>query len=777
MKKFIALAVICHLILVSLSIASTGAENLNVELFTHEHLASYQELAGCNTRQIVMLGDTLYAYLDNAKVYSWRISEPGPRMFCQLPELPEGAFPAYDRLGSGAKARLDKIVSCLATGDDALWGINVFSGKIGKITTDGIQWNEIQLDVTRLMPEGVPWPLRVVRAFVANNTLYTYVAMDDGVYPQNNYEMLAFDLSNGSCSVLDIHNAQGICEYKPGAILLLQPTDENTWTMQEMNLSTGTISESPFPSFPSARDKPIGGLAFDPVSDRLFFTTVGQVWSASQGEAYAPGAFVPVTNIVGETIAFALEDGRYALYFGGLHVRGVEAALAVPDMLRLEGCVDQTIYESFSRENPNIPVDISDRLIAPDEIVQLMVSGDPTADVYATFADQTFRALAEKGYAADLSSSAVLSSDIQTMYPNIQRIITDQAGNPVAYPFQLLLGNWQVDEALWRHIFGDAPLPKTYDQFLDAMVLWESTYADAHPEIDFAMNFDHAYWVRSIVNAFAQQYGQPNLPLDISSPVLRNVLQKLEQVRDIRMNNERNIQSLDDGEFMPKPEIFITAGFNNVLLDPVTSLSKPQAELVELDDVLEEGIYIDMPALVFTEGEQPLIPGKMIVWFVNPYSPRKELAIRYLEHAARMKNNDRTYYATHPDVNDPLVYEGYELWVLEMEQYRDVLKESLEEAEGIERLDIQSNLKDVENLLSNQDRIKWTISENAIANYRAFAPSIRFFEDNRYVIPEGSTFSKQLEGLYQRYADGVISLDAFLSEINAKMRMLFLEGE
>lgn len=479
-------------------------------------------------------------------------------------------------------------------------------------------------------------------------------------------------------------------------------------------------------------------------------------------------------DIVGEAPAFALEDGRYALFYGCLYVRGVEALTEVPDALRLQGCMDQEIYESFSSENPNIPVDFSYDLLSPDEIVQALVTGDQAADLYATFADQTFSAIVKKGYAADLSSSAVLSSDIQTMYPNIQRVITDQAGNPVAYPYQLLLGHWQVDEALWRHIFGNAPVPATYDRFMDAMVLWESTYADEYPEIHFSGDFDHAHWVRTIVNAFAQQYGQPNSPLNIDSPVLRSVLEKLEKVRDIRKNSGRNISFLANGEFMPYPDIFITAGFNNVLLNPVELTS--QTSTVSYDNV-EEQIYTDMPSLVFMEGEQPLTPGQMLVWFVNPYSAHKELAIRYLEHAARMKNNPRTYYATHPDANDPLINEGYEESLQEMERRRDELKESLKDAEETERAGIEDNLTYVEYWLSNKEKMKWDIGEAAIENYRAFAPSITFFEDNRYITPDGSALLHQLESLYQRYTDGLTSLDAFVKELDEKMRMLYIEGE
>ncbi|NLO85528.1 MAG: hypothetical protein GX096_08885 [Clostridiales bacterium] len=767
MKKRTALVAICLVLCMHLPIGMAQEDTKNMEVFTQTQLST-----SLYTQQMVMLGDTLYAYLDNETVWSWRPSDPAPNMYCQLPKLPEATGTVYHNLEDDEKARWDETVSFIATGDDTLWGINSYSGKIGKITEEGIAWDEVQLDMSPLMPQGNAWPLRVANAFVINNTLYAYIAMDNADYPKNNYEMLAFDLASGSYKYIDIQNAQGICSYHADSILMLQPTADNVWMIQTMDLSTETISDSPFQPFQSSSDQSIGGMAYDAASDRLFFTAESQVWGGAAGEAYASVAFLPVHELVGEAIAFALGDGRYALFSACLYVRDVQSAAETNPTLYAQGCTDQTIYESFTSENPNIPVEFLSGLLSPDEIVQLLVTGDQAADLYAVFADHTFSAIVQKGYAADLSSSAILTSDIGDMYPNIQHAITDEAGHPVAYPFQLLLGHWQVNEALWHYIYGDTPIPATYDQFLDAMLLWESSYADEYPEVDFSMNFDHAYWARTLVNAYAQQYGQPNVRLEINTDLLRGVLEKLQQVRDIRDTSGRSVHFADD--YMPKADLFITAGYNNVLLEPVES---QEQEDQSLDEIMLEGQYIDMPSLVFTEGEASCVLGKMLVWFVNPYSQNKEVAIRYLEHAARMNNNERTYYATHPNHNDPLAYKSYEQSAQELKTRQDELTESLKDATALQRSTLEETLIEVENSLANLEKRRWDISENAIAHYRSFAPSISFFEDNQYITPDGSLMLQQLEDLYERYAYGTINLDGFLRELDEKMYVLYLEGQ
>ncbi|HNX61585.1 MAG TPA: hypothetical protein PKN45_03000 [Candidatus Limiplasma sp.] len=770
MKKIIALAVICCLLFTCLPSLAAGTEPEDAELFTQTQIASLDGPASFTIRQIVMLNDTLYACLDDASVYAWRINESNPRLFCRLPECPEPASVAYGALPDDEKARWDETVSFLAAGDGALWGVNALIGKVGKVTEQGIQWGTVRLDVSPLMPDENPWPLRVVNAFVSNNVLYTCLALDNGVYPQNNYQLFAFDLSTGSCTELDIRNAQGLCAYRPGFVLLLQSAENNVWSVEVMDLSTGAISPSAFQPFSSASDKPIGGLVYDAASDSLLFTNQSQVWKAAEGQAYASVAIVPVPDMTGETVAFALDDGRYALCSDCLYVRNVGAVIAAPETLSVSGCMDDTVYQSFAGENPNISVDFKTHLLSADEIAQALVTGDQTADLYATFANNTFSAIVKKGYAAELNASEVLTSDILTMYPNIQHAITDEAGNPVAYPYKLLLDHWQVNDTLWKQVFGDTPVPATYDQFLDAMLLWETTYADEYPDLAFAGDFDHAYWIRKLMNAYAQQYGQADTPVDISSPVLRGALEKLEQVRDARSENGRNTAFLGDGQYIPKEDIFITAGFNNVLLDPAATATDP-------DDSEAEGIYTDMPALVFSQGEQSQIPGEMIVWFVNPYSQHKELAIRYLEYAARKQNNPVTYCATHPDDNEPLEREGYAASAEKLEKQRDEIKASLKTAEGTQFAGLKDQLASVEAGLQTLEKQRWQISPNAIESYRSFAPSISFYEDNPYITPDGSAMLAQLESLYQRYTDGLVDLDGFLRELDQKMRMLYLEAK
>lgn len=776
MKKIMAILLACSTLLFSLSPALSQDLADSFTLFKPELFFSSGEFSGLSVRQVIMMDDTLYAYLSNSDVYAWPIGADNIRPFCRLPDLPSASAIPYKELTENAKAQWDEAVNIIASGDGSLWGINIFSGKIGSITQDGILWSDLRLDMSLLMRNDYPWPMRVVSAFVESNRLYFYAATDDGEYPQNNYSLLAFDLADGSRAIVNIENAQGMCAYTRGNILLLYPGDDDTWITKVMELDTGKISSSPFLPFESPKDKPIGGLSFDASSGLLLFTYNSQVWAGAAGEAFTPVSMIPVPDIVGEASAFAIADGRYALFYGALHIRAVKTISDAPDTLYIKGDIESEVYSSFLQKNPNVIVEFDHQILTPDEIAQVLVTGDQTADIYVTNVDHTFSAIVKKGYTADLSSSVILTEDIQSMYGNIQRVLTDAEGRPIAYPNMLHLGTWQVNETLWQRVFGDTPVPATYSEFMDAMLIWEQEYAEQFPEMNFAGDFDHAYWVRTLINAFAQQYGQADSPMVMDSPILREVLDKLEQVRDIRKSNGRSTRFTQDGGFIPWPDIFITAGFLNALMNPID----PDLQLPdEMYDELPDGIYTDLSPLVFQPGESSLIPGKMIVWFVNPYSKNKDLAIQYLEQAADIQNNTRTYYAVHPDVNEPLLNKGYDQKaVQDMEKRLEDLKEAIKSAASAEeRAATQANISDAENWLALQLSRKWNINEAAILNYRSFAPSIRFFEDNPYITPDGSIMLQNLSPLYERYAEGVIGLDAFLDELGSKMYLMYLEGK
>ncbi len=110
MKKIMAILLACSMLLFSLSPALSQDMADSFTLFKPELFFSPGEFSGLSVRQVIMMGDTLYAYLSNSDVYVWPISADNIRPFCRLPDLPNASAIPYEELTESAKAQWDEAV-------------------------------------------------------------------------------------------------------------------------------------------------------------------------------------------------------------------------------------------------------------------------------------------------------------------------------------------------------------------------------------------------------------------------------------------------------------------------------------------------------------------------------------------------------------------------------------------------------------------------------------------------------------------------------------------
>lgn len=757
------------------------AETTEAKGFTNEFLSSVEsaEEKTISIIQLAFLDDTFFAYLNNSTIYSWNPADRTPRHFCDLPKNPEiltlDYLRDYKTIDEQIKIQWDETVDCLATGDGKLWGFNLTSGKFGEIKEKtGVEWAEIKLDASCFMPDGMSWPLYVANAFVKDGKLYAFVAYDNGVYPRNNYGLFVFDLSDGSCNPIEIEDVQGYCAFDSNNILVLRWHDDNTRSLGILDLQSKIISDFPY-ALPEVQDNhAIGGLAYNTDTRQVFFSTEGQVWASNADGSCVAVAPIPLPNVLGETPAWLISDNIYAVFENELILRQTADQIAPLEVLTICGASADATYYDFVGENPDIPVLIYEKETRPlsDEIANDVRNGNNSWDIYEVLVDYTFTLLKQKGYVADLSDSPEIRADIAKMYPAMQHVLLDDNNKPVAYPHILYTGQLKVNMGLWKLAFGDKPLPKTYGEFMDAMLLWEIEYSDNYPEIDFVLNFDHSNYVNKILNAYAQLYGDSNCPLDMENADLRSVLEKLERVCAIRTQHGKSDKFVDDNE-LGISEIFSDVGFNNILVNQDLPSKLLRSELyygVDLND------FSDMQPMVFSLDDSPVVPGIMYVWIVNPLSQHKELAMRYIQYSMRKENNPKIYYATHPDFNEPLENENYETKIKSLEKEREALTLSLQDTDDSEKMDVEDTLRYVEEALDNREKYRWKISENTIATYRSIAPLISFFDNSIYVINDVDRLPIEIDRLFKRYTEGMMSLDSFLTEYENIMNMIYLES-
>lgn len=746
----------------------------DTEAFTQAFMqaAGISEARSIRVQSLALLDETFFVYLNNMTVYAWKPGDQMPSLHCSLPQPPPEASISFKGLDAQALEKLNNTVSYIAAGDGALWGLNVFSGKVGKISKEGIAWQDTKLDVSRLNPEDDATPRRVTQAFVQEGMLYLLIALDESYADFNEYELLRYELSSGACTPLDAEGLQGVALYQRGFLLILRLNPQKAYALSVLNLSTGSLKDldRSLPSLVS--NTAFGGLAYDTNSDCIYLTAQNQVFVNRSDAPFKAAAFVPALNMTGETSAWVLPDGRYALGFEGIYVRRAQEELTQTTLRIKAGYVNLNILNDFVKENPDILITEMNETAKADDLSQDVTSGLSDTDIYQINLDYAFGALVQKGYCTDMSGSKIISADVDLMYPFVQKLITDSQNHPVAYPVDMWLSQISVNHGYWTLIFGDMPLPATFDELMDAMLLWETDYADEYPEIDFLMNFDHAYWVNEIIKAYVQQYEQPSQRIDVSDPLLKNVLHKLENVCRIRKSKNRSVTFVSMDDWGERCEIFS-------ILNEMPLLSYEQhispRQLSDYIYGVDPSQFSPSP-LVFQISETPNTRATLGVWVINPLSKNKEAALRFIEYAARVKNNPRVYYALHPDINEPYENPKFQRLINDMTNRQSQLLEALEGLQGNDRLGLNDMLQYVEGWLENQENERWLISPQAITHYRLTAPGIRFYENSLYLGASGNSVQEQIKSLCRRYADEQLNLDLFISELNQMMNMISLES-
>ena len=127
-----------------------------------------------------------------------------------------------------------------------------------------------------------------------------------------------------------------------------------------------------------------------------------------------------------------------------------------------------------------------------------------------------------------------------------------------------------------------------------------------------------------------------------------------------------------------------------------------------------------------------------------------------------------------PDENEPVRSPWYEDNLKGFDQSVANAEEQLAKAETEEERQAYEELVE-EYKQYREDYLKydaWTASEESIAIYREYAPSVRVKRN----IGMGGENSEAFYELQQQYMDGMISADEFIRGVDGKLQMMMKEG-
>ncbi len=452
--------------------------------------------------------------------------------------------------------------------------------------------------------------------------------------------------------------------------------------------------------------------------------------------------------------------------------------------LTLSGCVPDKAVMAFLRAYPDIDVRFDTSVTAAETLRRLTLHDD-AVDIYEVRVDYAFSQLVDKGLAVPLTASAALARDVAGLDENVRAALCAKDGAPMAYPSQIRFIETSVDEAWWTRLTGGAPLPETWNEVLDAWLEWETDWASFFPGVGFmALDFDHAALAGMIVKAYVREAGSDDGAPDMGSPALREALEKLEAVRDIRLELGRGVHGEEDpllrtdGETGARP--IFSLSDTGVPID-TESMQLQQARPAGADEYGMPRTSMTPVPLRFDAAAPARTDVSLEAYIINPYGAHAEEALRFLEILTDRDVDFGLYYAVHPGANEP--YENPDF-----EEYRAWYQRRKEEAEagvvrakqtGEDASRLESELAFLNEWFASEDRVRYYYSAETIAAYRArvAAAPLRLYARSPYISSGDSVEGGVLEDACARYAAGLLTLDGFLKELAAKMTAIALENE
>lgn len=675
----------------------------------------------------------------------------------------------YEKLTAEEKQEKDAMITSLIPGDDGMYAYAQYSRQLYK--WDGAQLAPVGAPLEGEIFQGENNGRAYIRSISGCVTGGRLLAVFSGDESTDYCPILyCFDLTTGESKKLEIENLDYVMDvtaYKDGqALICYQDPDNNYYlTLRAVDMENGTLVEE---AVCVTEGYNASGIAYDAAEDAVYYFDGGTLRKCTPGAqpeivAYPSESYISCAVMLG---------GKYVAGSDGmLCVFSVDGSALPEQTLNIQSGYMDDVQRAFLKENPTVGIaNVEEWYGSSEEIANAIKTGEKGIDIFNLSATNGLYSVINKGYALDLSDSEIISAAVDSYYPGLGGALRGKDGKIYGvfsdvYSYNMIC----VNEEAWEELdLGE--YPTTYSDLIDLIAMWEEDYADDYPEMTMYMAIEKSDLINTIINAYILQYENSEGGLDFNNPALREVLEKIEALpmeeRDWENMTDEDYEELN--ELYSREEIISTGG---------GAFSEGETRYVYSENGRESKYTMHLlDPLVFEEGDTPVLSASGQVYIINPESENRELAIKYLEY--RVANMDEyTAYQLDPTLMEPVRQENFEETVKQMEEGLARMREEMEKADDVDKADYQQSIDYYESWLSEQDKNQWSISEAAIARYRELAGFIRIPSDSLFLSYDGdNTAQTQLYEMVSRYADGQLTLDAFLREMNQKISMIVLEG-
>jgi len=765
MKRIIAIFLCLCLSLGT--VAAYAAEKTSANFY----LTSNTENSSDETKYIsnaINVGDTIYV-LTNRTLERWTPGDAEPTVVLKDFDMPEN----IDEETAIKDDQAGKVgISKLFADDTTLYGLNRVTGTVwkladanGPLTTPELavklEWDKMRRKDSQ--NDDYAYTPQMGDTALINGVLYTTIT--DWNSSTQSYELASWTFSTGKL-LEDKANLfmRTLSAYKDGLIIGKYYDEANSWdqktqTQKMPSLATYNPATGEVTTLFDFDDSNVYSIRYSAANDTLYYMGGSTLYSMvglqkpAKISAYLPNA------VWDDTSMMMLPSGMVAIAdYNGLVIRGIDLPGIEKGALTIYGDYGSSGHQAYLAAYPQALVTCSqDYYNSLEQFTNAMVSGNGAMDVLRLDSDYSpLTRLIDKGYALDLSAYPDLVAVANAMDPNLTKIGMKD-GKLYGIPVDITANSFGYNEGALETLgLTVADVPTNFMALLDFVANWQDDYGEDHPDM---MLFDSGSvkqtlldWLMTDYVAYLTKQGQP---ISFDTDLFRKLMEKLDSI---------DYTDLD----APQDSTEKDAYYNK------TGVFTMYANVTYPGYYREEQKFVALP---LDEGMDPVFPAMVQVMIINPRTTHLEQAVQYLTTYVQNIDPTSAKITLTPGNNEPVINSNFEN---DLNNWKKIVAdetETLKTANPEDKPSIQSDIEYVQGLIDNSESYRYTVSAEAIATYREqIAPYLVVVGQNPL-----NTWSddgnNEFSTLENQYMQGAITADAFIKEIDKRIRMMQLEDQ